>query len=270
MSGFKLDAGRRAAMRWIGGASLTVTALGSQNYADARPKSALATEELTSGEGTKLLGFQKKLAELPRQRDFQTVPFVLTHNSQWDSVAANEILSYRYPARQVWECTEFAGPWLNLMRESMNGQVFSHGHRDFLAVSATHGMAHVALFNESMWLKYDLGSLVGEHTGNKNIHILERPGVSQADEIQLVDGFYGAGNNNITSLQRRGAVFVACHDSIHGIARNLRAKLELSADANQIAADLTNNLIPDAVLVPSAVAFLVELQRRGYTYAKGS
>jgi len=29
-----------------------------------------------------------------------------------------------------------------------------------------------------------------------------------------------------------------------------------------------NNLIPDAVLVPSVVAFLVELQRAGFPYVK--
>ena len=39
-----------------------------------------------------------------------------------------------------------------------------------------------------------------------------------------------------------------------------------SADA--IAADLTNHLVPGAVLVPSVVAFRVELQRVGFTYAK--
>lgn len=32
---------------------------------------------------------------------------------------------------------------------------------------------------------------------------------------------------------------------------------------------LTNGLISNAVLVPSVVAFLVELQRSGFTYSKG-
>jgi hypothetical protein len=32
---------------------------------------------------------------------------------------------------------------------------------------------------------------------------------------------------------------------------------------------LTNGLISNTVLVPSVVAFLVELQRSGFTYSKG-
>jgi hypothetical protein len=270
MSDLKPDETRRATMRWLGGASLTVAALSTQTYVNAASASDLRPETPEAGDGASLLALQRKLANRPRKRDFCTVPFLLTHAAQWDSAAASAILSYKYPARQVWESTDFAGPWLNLMRESMNGQMFAHGHRDFLAVSATHGLAHVALFNESMWLKYGLGTLVGKQSTDMNTSVLERPDVSPDDDIQTVDGFYGAGNNNIVSLQRRGAVFIACHDSIHGIARNLHYKLGSSDSADQIAADLTNNLIQDAVLVPSAVAFLVELQRHGYTYAKGS
>jgi intracellular sulfur oxidation DsrE/DsrF family protein len=44
----------------------------------------------------------------------------------------------------------------------------------------------------------------------------------------------------------------------------MAAFAERSAD--EIAADLTNNLVPGAVLVPSVVAYLVELQRSGFTY----
>jgi intracellular sulfur oxidation DsrE/DsrF family protein len=83
--------------------------------------------------------------------------------------------------------------------------------------------------------------------------------------------FYSPANDNIVSLQRRGAVFIACHDSIHAIARMVHDDATFSASpADKIAADLTNNLIPGAVLVPSVVAFLVELQRASFTYAKGA
>ena len=103
-----------------------------------------------------------------------------------------------------------------------------------------------------------------------NTLIAERPGISPDDDIQNLNGFYGPNNNNIVTLQRRGMVFVACHDSIHAIARGLQATPELSGvSANEIAADLTNSLVPGAVLVPSVVAFIAELQRVGYSYAKG-
>jgi hypothetical protein len=66
-------------------------------------------------------------------------------------------------------------------------------------------------------------------------------------------------------------VFIACHDSIYAIARMIHSRPEYGGvQADVIAADLTNSLIPGVVLVPSVVAFLVELQRSGFTYAKGS
>ena len=41
----------------------------------------------------------------------------------------------------------------------MNGQVFAFKNVEFLAVSATHGIAHLALFSQSMWDKYQLAKL---------------------------------------------------------------------------------------------------------------
>jgi hypothetical protein len=35
--------------------------------------------------------------------------------------------------KQVWDNTAIAGPWLNLMRNSTDAQIFSFHHPDFLA-----------------------------------------------------------------------------------------------------------------------------------------
>jgi intracellular sulfur oxidation DsrE/DsrF family protein len=235
-------------------------ALASKADADAAPglpsQGALAT-----------LG--RTLANLPRRRGFQTVPFILNDRRLWDHQAADALLSYSAP-RQMWEATDLAGPWLNLMREAVNGQVFALGHRDFLAVAAVHGNAHLALFNQAAWDKYKFGAKTDAKLASNTL-IIEKPGVSPGDDIQNLDGFYGPNNNNVITLQRRGMVFVACHDSIHAIARGLHATSESSgASADEIAADLTNSLLPGAVLVPSVVAFIAELQRAGYSYAKAS
>jgi intracellular sulfur oxidation DsrE/DsrF family protein len=209
------------------------------------------------------------LSRLPRRRGFQSVPFILDEKRFWDHEAADALLSYTAP-RQMWEVTDLGGPWLNLMRESANGQVFSHGHKDFLALGAVHGGAHFALFSQAGWDKYKLATKTDGKFAS-NVLIVERPGVSPSDDIQNLDGFYGPNNNNIVTLQRRGMVFVACHDSIHAIARGLHAAPEFSGtSANEIAADLTNSLLPGVILVPSVVAFMAELQRSGYSYAKGS
>jgi intracellular sulfur oxidation DsrE/DsrF family protein len=250
---------RRGALHTLGAISLT-TALASQ--ADADTELALSSQGELSG-----LGYA--LATLPRRRDFRTVPFLLNDRRFWDHEAANALLSYAAP-RQMWEASELASPWLSLMRESVNSQIVSFGHKDFLAVAAVHGGAHLALFTQAAWDKYKLATKTdGKFTSNTLI--IEKPGVSPTDDIQNVDGFYGPNNSNIVTLQRRGMVFVACHDSIHAISRGLRGNPDSSSvSTDEIAADLTNSLLPGVVLVPSVVAFIAELQRAGYSYAKAS
>lgn len=240
----------------------------------AAPRRALANEPgndvFSSAQdgATRLRELGERLAAIERRRDFDEVPFMLTSAQYWDKDAAAQVLSYRYRARQVWENTDIAGPWPGLMREAMNGQVFAHDNPDFLAVSATHGLAHLALFSQPMWDKYALATLAGPKFAMNSL-IAEKPGVSPDDKLEDVQGFYGPMNSNIVSLQRRGAVFIGCHDSIHAIARTLQTGAFETARADHIAADLTNNMIPDVVLVPSVVAFMVEMQRRGFTYSKG-
>src|ERR1700745_63299 len=100
-----------------------------------------------------------RLGKAPRRRDFKIVPMILDHPDLWDAAALNEVIGYRGTGKQVWNNTAIAGPWLNLMRNSLNTQVFSFRHPDFLAVSATHGTAHLALFDQAVWDKYQLAKL---------------------------------------------------------------------------------------------------------------
>jgi len=257
-----ITATRRGALGALAQGTLALSLTAVASRANAAEAPALPSQGALSSLG-------RSLAALPRRRGFETVPFILNEKRLWDHEAADALLAYRAPERQMWEVTELAGPWVGLMREAVNGQVFSFGHKDFLAVAAIHGGAHFALFNQPAWDKYKLAAKTdGKFTSNTLI--AERPGISPDDDIQNLNGFYGPNNNNIVTLQRRGMVFVACHDSIHAIARGLQATPELSGvSANEIAADLTNSLVPGAVLVPSVVAFIAELQRVGYSYAKG-
>jgi len=258
---------RRQGLRAIGLGTVLLTALSAGRIATARERAASDHESAIPGGATTLQDLARRLAQAPRHRQFESVPFMLTDQHMWDKQAADALLGYQYAYKQMWDVADLAGPWPGLMREAMNGQVFANGRHDFLAVSATHGLAHLALFSQSMWDKYELAKLAGPHF-TRNTLIVEKDGVSPHDALQDMAGFYGPQNNNVTSLQRRGAVFVACHDSIHAISRTLaQSSSSSSRSANEIAADLTNNLIPDAVLVPSVVAFMVDLQTKGFTYA---
>jgi len=86
---------------------------------------------------------------------------ILTEPDQWDHEALDAVMAYRPNPKQVWDNTEIGSPWLNLMRNALNAQIWSFKHPDFLSVSATHGTAHLALYDQSMWDKYDLATLAG-------------------------------------------------------------------------------------------------------------
>jgi hypothetical protein len=115
------------------------------------------------GAGARVLpGLVDRLAKAPRRRDFKTVPMILDDSSQWDAEALKEIMNYEEPVKQVWDNTVLDSRWLNLMRNSLNAQIWSFKHPDFLAVSATHGSAHLALYDDTIWDKYQITELAGE------------------------------------------------------------------------------------------------------------
>jgi hypothetical protein len=87
------------------------------------PPEAKSLEELTA-----------RLSRAPRRRDFTTVPMILNDPDQWDHAALSEVIAYRGAPKQVWDNTGIASPWLNVMRNALNTQVWSFRHPDFLVV----------------------------------------------------------------------------------------------------------------------------------------
>lgn len=77
-----------------------------------------------------------------------------TDTTDWDHRAPDLVLRYRSGLRPVWDNTVRTSPWLNLTRNAMNTQVWSFRHPDFLCVSATHGSAHLALYDDDIWRRY--------------------------------------------------------------------------------------------------------------------
>ncbi|MBB5499327.1 hypothetical protein [Paraburkholderia sp. MM5384-R2] len=211
----------------------------------------------------------QRLKDALRLRSFKTVPMILQSPDQWDHEALSEVIAYRGGLRQVWNNTELGGPWLNLMRNSLNAQIWSFKHPDFLIVSATHGSAHLALFDQTMWDKYGLAKLAGEKFSSNTL-ISEKPaGASGASDYQNPQGAFSSHDNSIAALQRRGAVFLSCHNATWELADLLNASGSnpdrLPVDA--LAAELTNHVIPGAIVTPGAVGTLPELQQAGFHYA---
>jgi intracellular sulfur oxidation DsrE/DsrF family protein len=253
---------RRAALAGLG-----ALAVGSAALA-ATPSRGATTERIIPPGARELSELTGRLRRAPRRRDFRTVPMILEHPDFWDDEALKEIIAYRGAHKQVWDNTNLAGPWLNLMRNSINAQIFSFRHKDFLAVSATHGTAHLALLDQAMWDKYELATLAG---AKFKINTLMVPKPASIDFAQSEDpkSVFGPDGDTIPALQERGVVFLACHNAIWEVTAKLIAsgKNPDHVSHEAVAAELTNHLIDGVVLTPGIVATIPELQQVGFHYA---
>lgn len=237
------------------------------------PQAAAAKADAVASEipsdGGRLKELAEALAKAPRRRDFKTVPMILTKPSEWDDEALRLVLDYKSPHKQAWDNTVIGSPWLNLMRNSLNAQIWSFRHPEFLVVSATHGSAHLALLDQSIWDKYQLMKLAGDKFKTNSLIEDAKGATADAKDFENADGVYSPANNSIPALMKRGVVFLSCHNAIWEEAAAL-----IKAGANpdklthdQLAAELTNHLLPGVVLTPGAVGTLPELQRAGFAYA---
>ena len=267
MTAVKMIAARRQVLGTFA-LSMATGAIGLASAA-ARPAAAAAESALTPPGATHLDALKQRLAQAPRRRDFKTVPMILNDQEQWDHEALTEVLAYRPAPRQVWDNTEIGGPWLNLMRNALNSQIWSFKHPDFLTVSVTHGTALLALYDQATWDKYQLTRLAGEEF-KSNTLIVERK-LASADSAGYEDpaGPFSGADNSIPALMRRGVVFMSCHNAIWEQAAAL-IKSDINPDKLShaaLAAELTNHLVDGAVLIPGATGTLPELQQAGFHYA---
>lgn len=215
-------------------------------------------------------GFGRTFGQSPAPQGFQIRSDDFTSPDQWDHEALSEVIAFSGGPKQVWDHVDIAGPWLNLMRNSLNAQIWSFKNPDFLCVSATHGSAHLALYDQAMWEKYQLASLTGDKF--KANTLIEQPKLASADPANFEDpeGVFSSADNAIPTLMRRGVVFLACHNAVAELADRLIKKNvnpdKLSFEA--LTAELTNHLIPEIVLTPGVVATLPLMQQAGFHYAK--
>jgi hypothetical protein len=267
MAAVKIVTGRR---RVLGTLALTM-ASGAIGLASAEEKPAAAAVEsaLTPPGAAHLDALKQRLARAPRRRDFKTVPMILNNPEQWDHEALTEVLSYRPVPKQAWDSIDIGGPWLSLMRNALNTQIWSFKHPDFLAVSVTHGTADLALYDQAMWDKYQLTKLAGEKFKTNTLIIEQKAAAADPADYEDPTGPFSGEDNSIPALMRRGVVFMCCHNAIWEQAAAL-IKADLNPDKLShaaLAAELTNHLVDGVVLIPGAGGTMPELQQVGFHYA---
>jgi len=261
---------RRDAMKraMLGAGTVAVASLLQSNPALAAGISGNPGNLLPAGAST-LQELSDRLAKAPRRRNFKTVPMILTSPDQWDSEALNEVLRYAGSPKQVWDNTALESPWLNLMRNAMNAQIWSFKHPNFLAVSATHGSAHLALYDDYIWSKYLSTFTKGKW--KSNVWLKQPPASAESPaDFNNPEGVFSPHDNSLEVLMRRGAVFLACHNEVWELTMALHKK-GINPDHlthPEMAAEFTNHLIPGAILTPGIVGTLPELELAGFQYAK--
>lgn len=224
--------------RGLSGLTASLAALAAAPAAAAASGAATITE------------LQARLARLPARRDFKSVPLVLETQDLWDDAAIREVAAYRGGPRQVWDNKDISGGWTGYMRNALNGQTLSFKNKDFLTVSMTRGDAQLALFNQAAWDKYGLAKLTnGKFTANSLI----------------VPGDGGVQDPAITTLMKRGVVFMACHNAIWAAAGRAIAA-GYKGTQEEVAGELTNQLLPGVILTPGALGTLPLLQGAGFAY----
>jgi hypothetical protein len=114
-----VDNSRRTALLGFGSLAAGIAALA------AGPARAATTERIVPQGARELAELMTRLHRAPRRRDFKTVPMILSHPDFWDDKALKEVTTYRRMRKQVWDNTDIASPWLNLLRNSINTQIFS-------------------------------------------------------------------------------------------------------------------------------------------------
>jgi intracellular sulfur oxidation DsrE/DsrF family protein len=261
-SNMKFDTDRRVALVGLG-AGLMLSGLTQNAHAATGPT-------LEPAGATNLQELSRTLAGMARRRDFKTRPMIADNPEVWDAAPLDAVLAYKSCAKQAWDNTDLTGPWLNGMRNSLNSQIWSFKEPNFLCVSATHGPAHLALYDQDTWDKYQLAKVAGGNV-TRNTFIIAPPASGRdAADFQSSEGAFSSKANSVVVLQQRGVVFMACHNAIWELAESLAARGQNPdhLPVDKIAAELSNHLIPDVVLTPGAVATLVNLQQAGFAYCR--
>ena len=212
---------------------------------------AAAAPAMAATGASTIAELQARLTRLTYRRDFKTVPLVLETRDMWDDEAIHQVAAYRGGPRQVWDNKDLASGWTGFMRNALNGQTLSFKNKNFLTVSMTRGDAQLALFDQAAWDKYGLAKLTNGKFASNTL---------------IVPGDGGVQDPAIPTLMKRGVVFMACHNAIWAAAGRAIAAGYKGGTQEEVAADLTNQLLPGVILTPGALGTLPVLQAAGFAY----
>lgn len=140
---------------------------------------------------------------------------------------------------------------------------FGVPERDINLVMAVRGTGIPIVLTDALWQKYKLGEQYGitdpstSRPGARNLFV-------QANVVPngIIDT-----DSSVEALQRRGVLFLVCHNTVAAATKKLSAAGFGSPD--EVRETILHGIIPGVILVPAMVIAFTEMQERGigYVYA---
>jgi intracellular sulfur oxidation DsrE/DsrF family protein len=193
----------------------------------------------------------------------------LYHFAEYEAIVNRDVA-----IRQVFE-------WPNInntlvfanVRNSLNGFQFSYDvpPGQIQVVVQAYASAIAAMYDDSIWQKYRFGEFAGvtdpttKQPAVRNIWYPSTNAALASVPTDRASAYYS--DTSIEGLQRRGVLFLACHQTIHAHAGSLAADSSRNLDnvsADQIATEIAAHLVPGALMIPAGVGELVRLQDKGF------
>jgi len=139
---------------------------------------------------------------------------------------------------------------------------FKVAERDINLVFGVHGDAIPVVLGDALWSRYKIGEQYEVIDGATRL-----PAVRNV----FIDAHAAAGGlvapaESVESLQKRGARFVVCRNTVAGATKKLTAAGFGGSD--EIRAAILDGLLPGVILVPAMLVTLTQLQERGVRYLK--
>lgn len=130
--------------------------------------------------------------------------------------------------------------------------------KDINAIGTFYGATTFHGVNDAMWAKYRIGEFFGEKDA-AGVPVTVNPW----REAPVILGME-LRNASIESLQKRGATFLLCNNSL-GIFANMIAKAR-GLPADVVLADMKANILPGVELIPGMVVAIDQAQAAGVSY----
>jgi intracellular sulfur oxidation DsrE/DsrF family protein len=118
-------------------------------------------------------------------------------------------------------------------------------------------------FNDILWDRYAIGEetkirdAATQAPARRNVFWTARPGASAQSVATKLD-----------ALQARGLISLVCNVAANNIASRWAEKFQRPVEV--VRKDVTDNLIPGAILVPSGIYALIRAQNAGCAYMPGT